>query len=252
MNITEIFKDSFNYATKDWVKILILGLFVIGIVILAFLTTVTAIFREVFLSVFVVIITVLYVILVALIYNGYSLSIIKDTISGSDADLPEFDWFTNLIDGLKVLLVNIVYMIVPFIVGVVLVLIMGVSFTQLTSSNAAILTSSMFVVNIIITILAILFTLLAMIATARLAETGELSSIIEFEKIFETISNIGWGNYIVWFIIFYILIMLITFVTALINFIPLIGTIIFVLIVPGFLNIFKSRAIGLIYNESKG
>jgi len=252
MNVTEIFKDSFSYATKDWIKILILGAFVLGIIILAFLIATTALFREFLVSIFFIVLTVIYVKFVALIYNGYSLSIMKDTISDLDADLPEFDWVTNLVDGLKVLLLNIVYMIVPVIVGVILALIMGVSFNQVASYNSAALTSAMFFVQTITSILAILFTLLAMIAMARLAETGKLSSIIEFEKIFETISNIGWGNYIVWFIIFYILIMLIAFVTSLINFIPFIGTVIFVLIVPGFLNIFKSRAVALIYNESKG
>jgi len=258
MEITELFKDSFNYAIKDWTKILILGAFLIGFMILLFLTMSTIVLRQWIITAILGLITIIFLLVVALIYNGYGLSIIKDTINSADADLPEFDLANNLVDGLKVLIISIVYGLVPFIIGVILALVFGVfsdfvSVNAFNSPSAAFMqtSSAIFTVNIITMVLTILSTLLAFIAMARLAETGRLSSMFEFEEIFNTISNIGWGNYIAWFIIFYIIIVLIAFVTAFINFIPILGTIIFLLVIPGFLNIFKSRAIGLIYNESK-
>jgi len=256
MEITELFKDSFNYATKDWLKIIILGVLIIGFIILALVTMSTIMLRNWIITAILGIITIIFLLIVALIYNGYGLNIIKNTINNEDDNLPEFDWINNLFDGLKVLVLSIFYGLIPIIIGLILALIFGV-FSNFTAVNALnyssvpIASSAILIVNITTTILAILFTLVGIIAMARLAETGRLASIIEFEEIFNTISNIGWGNYIAWFIIFYIIIILIGLITAVINFIPILGTIIYMLIIPGFLNIFKSRSIGLIYNESK-
>jgi len=262
MDISENIKDSFMYPTKDWTKILILGAFVIVMAVLIILSTFLSVSSIMMgqwaIPVILFIITIIFSIFVGLIYEGYGLSILRDTINGIDDKLPEFDWGNNLIDGLKVFVLTIVYGIIPVIVGFVLGFLVGgysdaTTLSTLNNPNAylASATSAMVAVNIITFILSLLFSLVAMIAMARLAETGSFSSIFEFEEIFKTISNIGWGNYIVWFIVLCIVLILITVVTALVNFIPVIGTIIFLLVIPGFVTIFKSRSIGLIYNESK-
>lgn len=279
MNITELFKDAFNYSTRDWGKILILGLLIFGILILALLMGVSAIFGQIIVVTILGIITVIFAIAVGLIYNGYSLSVIRDTIINKNVSvvdkeeaLPDFRWSENIIDGLKVLILTIVYMIIPVIVGIILAYGLGVfsdaaiinqtmnMYNQSTGAQLPFVFSTMYmgfagfsitIVHTVTMILAIIFTLFAIIAMGRLAETGRLGSIIEFSEIINTISKIGWGNYIIWFILLYIIVTLISLVAALIIFIPVIGIIIYLLIIPAFLIIFESRAIGLIYNESK-
>ncbi len=281
MNVSDLFKDSFNYATKDWSKILILGAFIIGIFILTVITGASVVFKQYVVTAAFFVITLICLLIVGLVYNGYSLGIIRDTISNknvtevineSDNSLPEFDWSNNIMDGLKVLVLSIAYMLIPAIIGIILAFALGV-FSDIhllnqslniynqttgaqipTSVTGAFLVqtqTAMFFVNVITTILSVLFTLIAIVAMGRLAETNKLSSIIEFGEIFETISNIGWGNYIVWFILFYVLLIVIAAISALVIFIPILGFIIYFLIIPGFLTVFGARAIGLIYNESK-
>lgn len=278
MNITELFKDAFNYSTRDWGKVLILGALIFGILILALITGISAIFGQIAVVAIIGIITGLFALIVGLIYNGYGLSVIRDTIinrnisiAGKEPTLPEFKWSENIIDGLKVLILTILYMIIPAIVGIILAYGLGVfsdvvvinqtmniynqtgahlpyTFSTISMGSAGF---SIAIVHTVTVLLAIIFTLFATIAMARLAETGRLGSIIEFNEIINTISKIGWGNYIIWFILLYIIVTLISLIAALIIFIPILGIIIYLLIIPAFLIIFKSRAIGLIYNESK-
>lgn len=279
MNITELFKDVFNYSTRDWGKVLILGALIFGILILALITGISAIFGQIAVVAIIGIITGLFAIIVGLIYNGYGLTVIRDTIinrnisiAGKEPTLPEFKWSENIIDGLKVLILTILYMIIPAIVGIILAYGLGVfsdvvvinqtmniynqtgahlPYTFSTISMGGSAGFSIAIVHTVTVLLAIIFTLFATIAMARLAETGRLGSIIEFNEIINTISKIGWGNYIIWFILLYIIVTLISLIAALIIFIPILGIIIYLFIIPAFLIIFKSRAIGLIYNASK-
>ncbi|MBZ9570283.1 DUF4013 domain-containing protein [Methanobrevibacter sp. TMH8] len=278
MDVTEIFKDAFKYSTGDWGKITILGLLIFGILILAFLTGISAIFGQFIAVAIFGAITAIFSIIIGLVYYGYGLSVIKDTIvnpnvsvEGQKRQLPEFEWSENIIDGFKVLILSIVYMIIPIIVAIVLYYLLGVSnasslnqtlnlYNQTNGLQIPYMMStvymgalgfSMFIVHTVTVILSIIFSLFAIIAMGRLAETGKLGSIFEFGEISNTISKIGWGNYIIWFILLYIIVILISLVAALVIFIPIIGIIAYLLIVPAFLLVFRSRAIGLIYNESK-
>ena len=91
MGIGEIILDAVKYPSSDWMKVLILGIFFI----LSF-----------------IIIGIFFVL-------GYFLRIIKSTIVGID-ELPEFDDLGDMfIDGVKVLVVIIIYLLIPGIVIVV-------------------------------------------------------------------------------------------------------------------------------------
>jgi hypothetical protein len=253
MDVTEIFKDSFNYGTKDFTKILILGALLVGVVILGLLGGVIGIATgSAAVMIIFFLIMGIFAFIIGLIYSGYGLSIIRDTISDIDETLPEFDWANNLVDGLKVFVLYFLYMLIPGLIYFVLMIIFGFSSVALISSaGAGAFIASIFGVIIIVVIVAVIFELFATIAMARLAETGRFGSIFEFSEINQTISNIGWGNYIIWFILLMIICMVIGFVAGLVGWIPIIGQILVALILPGFLVIFSSRATGLIYKESK-
>ncbi len=277
MNISELFKNSFKYPTKDWGKVLILGLLIIGLFILMIIAGISLLFAQVIPIAIIFVIALIFAIIVGLIYSGYGLSVIRETIfnknvaiDDQEESLPEFKWSDNIVDGLKVLVLNIVYMIIPVIITLVLAYALGV-FSEFASINQSlniynqtgaylpnsIATGYMVsngyavaIVNTVAAILSVIFSLFAFIAMAKLAESGKLGSIIKFREINDTISRIGWGNYIVWFILLYIIVVVISFIAALIIFIPIIGFIIYLLIIPSFLTLFQSRSIGLIYNEA--
>lgn len=277
MNISELFKNSFKYPTKDWGKVLILGLLIIGLFILMIIAGISLVFAQAIPIAIVFVIALIFAIIVGLIYSGYGLSVIRETIfnknvaiDDQEESLPEFKWSENIVDGLKVLVLNIVYMIIPVIITLILAYALGV-FSEFASINqslniynqtgaylpnsiaAGYMVSNGYavaIVNTVAAILSVVFSLFAFIAMAKLAESGKLGSIIKFREITDTISRIGWGDYIVWFILLYIIVVVISFIAALIIFIPIIGFIIYLLIIPPFLTLFQSRSIGLIYNEA--
>ena len=92
------------------------------------------------------------------------------------------------------------------------------------------------------------------IAVARLAETGKLSEIFNCREIFNDIGKIGWGKYIVWFILLYLILIVISLILTFlqsIQYLDLIIALLSILLIQPFLLLFSSRALGLIYRESK-
>ena len=67
----------------------------------------------------------------------------------------------------------------------------GSIFNYTSANHVSGLGFSITIVNTIISILTIILSLFSIIAMGRLAETGRLSSIFEFNEIFNTISKIG-------------------------------------------------------------
>ncbi|KZX17240.1 hypothetical protein MBCUT_02870 [Methanobrevibacter cuticularis] len=270
MDITSIFKDSLTYPTKDWGKVLTLGLLLLGCFILFALTFVAAILSQTqYLTTIILgIITLVFGIIVGLIYNGYGLSITRETIIDRGANvenLPYFKWLKNIVDGLKVFVLHVVYMIIPIAIGIILAYALGLfsdmvtfnqivnssNYTSMTGGDLVGLQTNYVLVQLVYGILSVIFTLFAIIARARLAETGKLASIIQFSEILDTIGKIKWGNYIVWYILLMIITVVISFIAGLLLIIPILGFVIYSLIVIPFLLLFTSRAVGLIYNESK-
>jgi len=256
MNITDFIKDSFNYPSQDWSKVLILGAccIVIGIlmIIIDFAIMFTLFNAQSGILGFIIlfIVNLIFLALLNIILGGYGLGIIRETIADVAAPIPEFEFGNVLSDGLKVLVLGIIYGIVPIIIWFVLSFAFGAA-VSIATLDPNVIIGSFFGTSLITGIIAIFFSLLAIIAFGRLAETGDVGSIIEFGEIFETISKIGWGDYLVWLIVLWLVSIVIMFIVGLINIIPFIGQILYFLIVPGFMLMFVSRAIGLIYNESK-
>jgi len=249
MEVVELFKDALKYPTQDWKKIIILGVLafiamiplMLMIVPLLFVgggdpSSIVAAFSGMFLLGFIGFILLL---LLGIIYEGYALSIIRKTIANDDV-LPEFEWGALIVDGLKVLILGIAYSIIPVIITVVL-MIFGIGI-GVSTNEAAFSIASLFVFFIIF-IVALIFSLLYNIALGRLAETNSLGAAINVTDIFDIIGRIGWGNYIVWIIA----LIIISALLGIIAYIPIVG----VLIVYPFILMFSSRALGLLYNESK-
>jgi len=226
MNIGEILSDAVKYPSSEWKKIIILGvLFILSFVIIG----------------------VFFVL-------GYFLRILKSSIAGID-ELPEFnDWGEMFIDGLKVLVVYIIYLLIP---GIVIVVGLFSSIASSIATNAGIYTAptSFFaligVTTIIGYILALIFALFAYMAVANMALYDEMEAAFRFSEILDRIKMIGWGKYIIWFIVMWVIGLIIGFVAGFLSIIPIVGIIIsFLVIYPYFLMLF-ARSVGLIFVSSE-
>ncbi|MDI9623365.1 MAG: DUF4013 domain-containing protein [Methanothermobacter sp.] len=119
---------------------------------------------------------------------GYWLRVLKATIAGFD-ELPDFDeWGEMFVDGLKVLIVGIAYMIIPAI------LYFGGGYLIRSNPIAGIITI------IIGIILAVIFGLVEQIALAHMAFNDELGAAFRIGEILNVISEITWIKYIIWII----------------------------------------------------
>jgi len=225
VDIGEIISDSVKYPISDWKKFLALG----ALFLLSFLLI------PVFLA------------------YGYYLRVLKATIAGFD-ELPEFDeWGEMFIDGVKVFVVTIAYMIIP------LIIIFAGFFTYgPTLTNVPLQAGGIMIVGFI---LAIIFGLLLAIAIAHVAfNDSQVGAAFRISEILKVIADIGWTDYIIWYIAVIIVGGIIGFIAALVIGLisglmgliaPLVGSavgyILSALFVQPYLNLFYYRALGLRY-----
>ena len=117
MSLAKIFKDSIHYPFSDWSKLIILG-------ILLFIPSIVAVITQQFPSAILAFLTAILLIIVGFVVEGYSISVIKDTIEGSNA-IPDFEWTNNFISGLKLFVIEIVYTIGLAIVFAIVLWVTG-------------------------------------------------------------------------------------------------------------------------------
>lgn len=210
--------------------------------------------------------------IVSIFLLGVNLTIIKETIDGG-YQIPMIYPVKNFIDGVKNLIVNAVYYIIPSIIIFVIAILSGLfsnfekfvlslnttnlsnaTATQILSTVPSGLTQSLFtsiaIVAIFTIILFILFALFLVIAQARLADTGDIVDAINIKAVFDKISRIGWANYILFIILLLLLIFFIGIVSGFVSMIPYIGRIIASVLLGSYSLIVSSRAVGLMYREA--
>ncbi|MDR0900577.1 MAG: DUF4013 domain-containing protein [Methanobrevibacter sp.] len=264
MDFFEIFKESLKFPIKDF-KWLLLGVFLvlanIGYVLVQLGIGNNGIVAT---------ISLIIVVIFSLIVYGYLFSIVKTTINKSD-EFPEFNILNNFVDGIKIIIVTIVYNIIPAIISCFL---LAIPFAEILATNSktllalnssannpAVITelvnkiltpevaATFLIVVIISLILFIIFTLLETVAVARLADKGNFGSAFAIKEVWRTISQIGWGRYIAWYILMIIISFIIMIIFGIVGLMPYFGLIIAYLIIFSFMAIFNARSLGLIYNE---
>jgi hypothetical protein len=221
MDVKEIISDAIRYPSSDWKKVLIEGVLLILnlTVILAFGT-------------------------------GYTLRVTKSTLAGYD-EPPEFDdWGGMLIDGFKIYIVEVVYFIIPFII--IFVGALGL----VTAVASGIIISPSTYLELVLTvitgiILIIIFGVFGAIAIANMAFYDDLKAAFKFGEILERISRIGWGKYIVWYIITIIIMIVVGIVGDILRLIPYLGFIIALLVVYSYLFMYSGRSVALIFKSSE-
>lgn len=201
MDIGEIVSDSVMYPSSDWKKVLIMGLLAI----------------------------ISFLIVPIFLFMGYGFRALKSSMAGSE-ELPDFDeWGEMFIDGLKVFVVGFVYTLIPTII-----LVIGLwgtfgalMFASATGDPSALAGASIGFIGIIAILISfILYIVLGLISTIGLANmaynNSELGAAFRFGEIMEIISQIGWVDYIIWFVVMIIISAVGGLIAGILNIIPII------------------------------
>ena len=238
--ILDIYKDALEYSAKDWKTLVILGV----ICLFSFL------------------------LLPAFLITGYNYRVINTAVHGiinGRDPLPGFEDIIDMfVDGVKVVIVQIAYLLVPFIVFMI--------FAVIASNIGGAASSAIMVIGCILTfVLLIAACLMSQMGLCHMAyNEGSFSKAFAITEIKEVIDEIGWFNCIATYLGLIIITLVISIVvTALIYGIftvfgissavlganpsgifvlgVLINSLVTMFIVGPYLSIFNARSIGLLY-----
>lgn len=275
MEIMDIIKESFIFPTNNLEKlaIYVVLMFVLGLLAVGFAFSIYLAVENS--SIYWILTAILFIIslVLSLIITGYQVGIVKSGIDMDD-NAPEFDWKNDIVTGIKMIIANIVYMIIPTIIIAIVALIANVpgnvlqmaqemaensaNATAVANSTSALAsvsdaTMAAFGTSIAITalvafVLFIIFAILLTIAEARLANTGSLGEALNIPETVRDISRIGVGKVIAVFLLLFIIIAVIqAILNTLYGLIPPIA--ILSIIVTPFLAFVSNRAAGLLYSD---
>ena len=238
--ILDIYKDALEYSAKDWKTLVILGV----ICLFSFL------------------------LLPAFLITGYNYRVINTAVHGiinGRDPMPGFEDIIDMfVDGVKVVIVQIGYLLVPFIIFMI--------FAVIASNIGGIASSAIMVVGCILTfVLLIVACLMSQMGLCHMAyNDGSFSKAFAVSEIKEVIDEIGWFSCIVTYLGLIIITVVISLVvTALIYGIftvfgisgavlgadpsgifilgVFINSLVTMFIVGPYLSIFNARSIGLLY-----
>lgn len=174
---------------------------------------------------------------------GYSLKVLR-----GDKPAPEVsDWGTLFIDGIKYMIIMLIYMIPAMIV---LFVVVGASVLATMSSNPS---AAMAAVGgilfglLLFFVVALITAIFAIIGAVRFARTGKMGEAFNFSEILVTIGKIGWGSYIIALIVLFVVQMIIAFILSIIMMIPYLGFIIYICLMSPIM-LFQTRYICQLYD----
>jgi len=135
----------------------------------------------------------------AILAYGYNLRIIEYSFKDSN-ELPPFnEWLNMFVDGLKYIVVIIIYRGIPaIIVGIIsAIIIMFIAFSGQVTSFNAFLTTSFQIIFVVGFIIMVVPYILSFIALPHIVKKDKLEASVKFKDILGIIKNIGWVNYII-------------------------------------------------------
>ena len=276
MEILDIIKNAFIFPSQNLEKlaIYIVLMFVVGLLIGGgAILAVLSIDNQFVLAIVGVILFILGIIL-SFIISGYQLGILKSGIDQVD-EAPSFDWKNDLINGIKVLVVNIVYFIVPAIIVAIIGLITnipgniakvaeeaalspanatamanstGIATQAISDATMSGLITSLAITGIIAVVIFIIFAFLVTMGESRLANTGSLGEALNIPEAFRDLTRIGIGKVIA---VILLTVIVVAVIEAIFGYvygrIPQLS--ILSIVVTPYLAFFTQRATGLLYSD---
>lgn len=250
MDVGNILSKSFKYPVKDFknfLKICILWLLpIIPIVLIG-------LFEEEMTQTVLVGIFVILLLVFILVIPGYFISVVRQGCNVSYS-MPSIKLGKNIINTLKLLVLNIIYSIIPISVFVGCFVASGIfslSGNDLIGDFMALpdILSALATYMLIAFIVALIFSLISLVATARFAKHDSLAEAFSFKALFRDIKKIGILRIIGWYIVMNVVISFACSAAALIIFIPYAGAIIYlVFVIPYLITVFY-YSLGLLYSN---
>ncbi|MDI9643766.1 MAG: DUF4013 domain-containing protein [Candidatus Verstraetearchaeota archaeon] len=182
--------------------------------------------------------------IVNFIVVGYAARVASETPE-NNAPPPLSGYSSLFIEGLKVLIAGIIYMIVPL-------LLLGPSLFAISSiplvgpTPGVILGGFAIVALIAGVVLAFLLSIVFYMAVINMIKQKDFGKAFAFGEIFDIIRSVGWGAYILWVIA----LLVIVFIVGLIGLIPIIGWLLSIIISPA-VSVFIFRSAALVYTEGR-
>jgi len=205
MDITSIFRDAFDYAKRMFAD---LGRLVILIVLDI-------------------------IPIVNFIVAGYGAKVVRETPSSKEP--PALKGYGGMwIDGLKIVVATIIWMIVPII-------LIALGF-GLAAVSPAIFGVWLIVLGAIGVVVAFIIAIIMAMGIVHMIKLNRFSKAFAVREILDIIRRIGWGKYILWLIVIFVIALIIAGIGS----IPLVGWLISLIIAPLF-TVFSARS--LIYSE---
>ena len=238
--ILDIYKDALEYSAKDWKTLVILG--------------VICLFSLLLLPVFLI--------------TGYNYRVIDNAVHGiinGRDPLPEFDDIIRMfVDGVKVVLIQIAYFLVPAIIFII--------FAAISSALSGVASAAVMILGCLITFVAVILAcLMGQMGLCHMAyNDGATTKAFAISELKEVIDEIGWFECIATYLGLIIITLVISsVVTILIGSLfmvfgisgailganaggifvlgALINSLVSMFIVGPYLSIFNARSIGLLY-----
>lgn len=274
MEIMEIIKEAMVFPSKDIVKLAVyIALSVVSVLLGAFgiIYLAIGVATQSF-WIIIGLIAFIAALILGFITTGYIVSIIRSGIEHEES-APQFMWKENLVTGIKFVVLNIVYFIIPGIV----VLILGwvtnlfgmasIMFTRMmyasmaAPANATVTIAdvvpqsmiisfgnSLIIVGIVAFILFVIFGFLETMGQCRLAKTDSLGYAVNIPEAFRDIGRIGFGKVIGLTVLIFVIILVINCIISGLN-AYIAGFSILSIIVTPYLSFFAARASGLLYSD---
>ncbi len=177
---------------------------------------------------------------------GYVMKVLRGEKPAPEVE----DWGTLFIDGIKYIIVALIYAI-PLII--VWVLVIGAAFIGAMSggdfTQMAALAGTVIIGVIILIILAIIIALFEVIGIVRFARSGSIGEAFNFSAILATIGRIGWGSYIIALIVLFIVAIIFSIVVGILMMIPILGIIIYICLISPWA-LFVGRYVCLLYDSA--
>lgn len=192
--------------------------------------------------------------IVNLIVTGYASRVLKES-PGADSPPKLENYGDMFMDGLKIAIATIIYMLIPLIligagIGSVFagrVMERGPDFmwSGFTPAYMGLLGGTGIVLVLIGLLAAFVMLILLAAGIAHMIKTGKFGKAFAFGEILGIIGKIGWGRYLAWLV-------LITVISAIVGAIagalPFVGWII-AAIIGSALTVFYFRSLGLLYSQ---
>lgn len=235
MDISDIMSDALVYPfhnIKALVIYIILGI-IAGIAIAGTLgaVVVSSASNNVLATIGSGIIGIIITLLIGFLISGFQLDIIKYGIN-RDPGSPGIDFVRQFINGVKLFVVNIVYFIIPIIIGSILAVIFQHWLSGLLTA-----------------ILTIIFALAAFMGECRLAKTEDLGHALAIGDAIGDISRVGILKLLAFIIVVFIIVFILSIIVGAINnWNPTIGGIL-IGILGIYISFFVARATGLLYSN---